>query len=264
MSFKSLSWALALVCLLAGLAAAAGGDRVDLGRWSEADLARMLAAAPAAATPGARIAALSGNFLGTPYVAHTLVGGPDTPEQLVIDLAGVDCFTFLDAIEALRRAAGPADFTEQLKQVRYRGGEVAYTRRRHFFSDWVAGAAARIADVTAAVGRGRAKVVAKELNRKGDGSLWLPGIPVVRRAIAYLPTAALDREALSALRPGDYVGIYSDRAGLDVSHVGLLVKVGGRFLLRHASSRPEARRVVDVDLLDYLQGKPGLLVYRAR
>lgn len=264
MSCKSLSLALIIVCLLAGPAPAAGRPLVELGPWSEADLARIIAAAPGAEAPGERIAALSGNFLGTPYVADTLVGGPHTAERLVVDLAGFDCFTFLDQVEALRCTAGPADFPHQLQQVRYRGGEVAYTSRRHFFSDWVAGDGGRIVDLTAAVGRGRARVVVKQLNRKGDGSLWLPGIPVVRREIAYLPPAALDREVLSNLRTGDYVGIYTDRAGLDVSHVGLLVKQRGRFLLRHASSRKSARRVVDVDLLEYLQGKPGLVVYRAR
>jgi hypothetical protein len=64
------------------------------------------------------------------------------------------------------------------------------------------------------------------------------------------------------LRSGDYVGIYSEHAGLDVSHTGLIVKKSGQVLLRHASSRSNVKRVLDEDLLDYLRDKPGLVVYR--
>jgi len=241
----------------------AAAMRVDYGRWSEDGLAQRIAAVRPL-PPGARIAALSEAFLGTPYAGGTLVGSPERPEQLVIDLAGVDCFTFLDQVEALRRAASLADFPRQLRQVRYRGGVVSYTSRRHFFSDWVADDAARIEDVTAAVGQGRAELVVKELNRREDGSLWLPGLAMTRRALSYIPTPRVDREVLAALQVGDYVGIYAPHAGEEVSHTGLVIRTGDQVLLRHASSARGLRRVVDVDLLQYLQGKPGLLVYRPR
>jgi len=253
-----------LACLLCGAAPGADPPLVEPGRWSEAELAGLLATAHRLPTPGAQIVALSEPFLGTPYVAGTLLGGPQTPERLVINLAGVDCFTFLDVIEALRRADGPADLPDRLRQVRYRDGVVAYDQRRHFFSDWVVGADAGIRDVTVEVGQGRAVAADKQLNRKRDGSRWLPGIPVVRRAIHFIPAARVDGEVLAALQAGDYVGIYSEQAGLDVSHVGLLVPAEGRVMLRHASSAGSAMRVVDVELRDYLRGKPGLVVYRAR
>nr|NIO38941.1 DUF1460 domain-containing protein [Burkholderiales bacterium] len=82
--------------------------------------------------------------------------------------------------------------------------------------------------------------------------------------VTYIPTEQVDAAVLGALQTGDYVGIYSPHAGLDVSHVGLVVDDAGRILLRHASSLDRLGRVVDVDLLEYLQGKPGLLVYRVR
>lgn len=264
MFFKTVQSTLCLFCLLASVAFGAEPALVDFGRWSDAELAQMISAARRIESPGERIAALSGHFLDTPYVANTLIGDPHTAERLVIDLAGFDCFTFLDAVEALRRAADAADFPAQLQQVRYRDGQVAYENRRHFFSDWVAEEAAMIADVTAAVGGLRAQTVVKQLNLKSDGSRWMPGLPVLRREVTYLPAQAIDQDVLSALRAGDYVGIYSGLAGLDVSHTGLIVKRDGRVMLRHASSLASAMRVVDVDLLEYLQGKPGLLVYRVK
>jgi len=75
---------------------------------------------------------------------------------------------------------------------------------------------------------------------------------------------SVDEEVLSLLHSGDYIGIYSPLGGLDVSHTGIIVKGEGRTFIRHASSRSETGRVVDEDLLQYLQGKPGLIVYRVK
>jgi hypothetical protein len=225
-------------------------------------LQQILSSARTVTEPGLRIVALSGRFLDAPYIANTLHGGPHEPEQLVVTLNGFDCFTLLDVVEALRRSANAEDFKEQLRSVRYRNGVVAYAARRHFFSDWVADPAGSIRDVTSEVGQDRALGVDKQLNRKSDGTLWLPGIAVVPRKITYIPTSRIDFKTLQALRSGDYVGIYSEHAGLDVSHTGLIVKKSGQVLLRHASSRSNVKRVLDEDLLDYLRDKPGLVVYR--
>ncbi len=227
-------------------------------------LARILAAAGSVESPGDRIVALSRQFLGTPYAADTLVGGPGEAERLVINLDGFDCFTLLDTVEALRRSASADDFPAQLRSVRYRHARVAYQERRHFFSDWVADGEGPLSDVTQQVGQGRAMVATKQLNLRGDGSLLLGGIPVSRRDIFYIPAEMIDQQLLMALQPGDYVGIYSRQDGLDVSHTGLIVKETDRIMLRHASSRRGVDQVVDEELFTYLQGKPGLLVYRVK
>ncbi len=264
MSFKILKSTLFIFCLMSCVALGADRNPVNLGRWSKTELAQIMTMARQNDAPGDRIVTISGHFIDTPYVANTLIGGPQTAEQLVIDLAEFDCFTLLDVVEALRRASDVNDFPDQLKQVRYRGGKVAYENRRHFFSDWVAGDATMVGDVTATVGQGRAQVVVKQLNLKSDGTHWLPGIPGTRREMTYIPTIEIDMEVLSALQAGDYVGIYTDQPGLDVSHTGLIVKNKDSVKLRHASSRNSVRRVVDEDLLEYLQGKLGLVVYRVK
>ena len=237
---------------------------VNLGRWNNAELTEIITTTRQIEMPGERIVAISRHFIATPYVADTLIGTPQTAERLVINLAGFDCYTLLDVIESLRRAADLDDFPEELIQVRYRAGQVTYENRRHFFSDWVADDSKKIGDVTTAVGQGSAHVVVKQLNLKNDGTHWLAGIPVTLREISYIPTDKIDQDVLSALQAGDYVGIYSEHAGLDVSHTGLLVINKDGVILRHASSQKSVRRVIDVDLLEYLQGKPGLVVYRAR
>ena len=213
---------------------------------------------------GARIVALSETFLGTPYAENTLIGGPERPEQLVTDRSRLDCFTFLDVVEAMRRTTHEEEFATQMRQVRYRNGLVDYVHRRHFFSDWVSDQDSPVVDVSRMVGQGKSVEIIKQLNLRKDGSPWLPGIAAVERTIDYIPSVYIDEQVLAALRSGDYLGVYSDADGLDVSHTGIVIKEDGRILLRHASSRAGVRQVVDEELRSYLAGKPGIVVYRIR
>jgi hypothetical protein len=65
------------------------------------------------------------------------------------------------------------------------------------------------------------------------------------------------------LSTGDYAGIYTEREGLDVSHVGIIIRRQGALFLRHASSVPDERAVIDQDLREYMKGRPGLIVLRS-
>lgn len=222
----------------------------------------LLAETAGLADAGERAVQISTRFLGTPYVANTLGGGASLPEHLVVRLDAVDCFTFLDYVEALRRSAAPAEFHNRLAEVRYRDGRIAWETRRHFFTDWAVAAEGRVADVTAEVGGNRTLTADKRLNRKGDAAFYLAGVPVQERSVGFIPGRALDRSVLERLRSGDYLGIYSPDPGLDVTHVGMVVRANDHLLFRHASSRQDDRRVIDSDLAVYLAGKPGIVVLR--
>jgi len=50
---------------------------------------------------GERIAFLSDHFHGIPYLENTLVGGANTDEVFVINLASVDCYTLIDYLRAM-------------------------------------------------------------------------------------------------------------------------------------------------------------------
>jgi hypothetical protein len=222
------------------------------------------AAIAAVGEPGERVVQASEKFLGTPYRAHTLIGSADIPEQLVAEFHAVDCFTFLDYVEALRRSAHADEFHQRLVEVRYRDGIVAWDHRRHFFTDWAAAPGSRVIDVTSELGGSHTRQTLKKLNRKADGSRFLAGVAVQERPIRYIPLKALDSAVLARLNSGDYLGIYTPEAGLDVTHVGIVVRREGRLLLRHASSHREVERVVDSDLPAYLAGKSGIVVLRPR
>ncbi|MFZ5998117.1 MAG: N-acetylmuramoyl-L-alanine amidase-like domain-containing protein [Nitrospirota bacterium] len=235
-----------------------------LGKWTEADLERLLGESSRIADTGERIAFLSKQFLDTPYREATLTGSNLTPEILVINLAGVDCFTYLDYIEALRRATSFAEFRENVVKVRYQDGVISYRTRNHFFTDWVEFNADAVDDVTSMVGRQKTENITKYLNEKEDGTLFLPDIPPKKRRLSSISSENIDDKIVEELKTGDYIGIYTPRAGLDVSHVGILIKSGSDIYLRHASSAKEYRKVVDQDFISYIASKPGIIVLRPK
>lgn len=237
---------------------------MNTGKWSESELDGIIRQASLIRNLGEKIEFISHQFLGTAYRESTLTGTADTEEVLVINLEGVDCFTLLDYVEAIRISASPADFKNNVVKVRYRNGKVSFRDRNHFFTDWREYNEDRIDDVTGTVGGGKERKVVKMLNLKEDGSYFLPGIEVRRREICFVPYCDLDDHVMGRLRSGDYIGIYSRSEGLDVSHAGILIKTGGSVYLRHASSAEGARKVIDEDLMRYISARRGLVVLRAK
>jgi hypothetical protein len=235
-----------------------------LGEWDQKNLNSLLHESSGINNTGIRIGYLSGQFLGTPYQESTLIGDTNTPEVSVINLEAVDCFTFLDYIESMRRSSSFDEFRENLIKVRYRGGELNFKNRNHFFTDWCEFNSNFIDDVTGQLGGKKVIVVMKLLNQKEDGTYFLPGIQPMERLITYIPSNMIDDSILGQLRTGDYIGIYSEKQGLDVSHVGIFINQEHKTYLRHASSHKEHRKVVDQDFSDYITDNPGILVFRSK
>ncbi len=261
-NLQRVSSSLVLFVTLSGCALHAPKPAFDLGRFSAESLDTIIAGARELNSTGDRIEFISREFLGIRYREHRLIGDSDTPETLTVNLAALDCYTYLDYVEALRRSTAYSDFEAQLVGVRYKGGRVGWRARRHFLSDWVTGADARLRDVTAEIGGDATEFAVKVLNRKDDGSRYLHGIPAVERTIAYIPAAQVDEALAARLETGDYVGIYATNGGLDVTHAGIAVWHSGELRFRHASSYRRVRRVVDVPLLAYVARTPGIVVYR--
>ena len=81
------------------------------------------------------------SFIGTDYVSHTLE--VDGEEQLVINLTGFDCNTFLENVLVFSRGIKKGqttfeDYQNELNFIRYRDGEIdQYPSRLHYFTDWI-------------------------------------------------------------------------------------------------------------------------------
>jgi soluble lytic murein transglycosylase-like protein len=204
---------------------------------------------------------VSRQFLEVPYGANTLIGSANEPEQLVVELQKVDCFTYADYVEALKRADDPEEFIKGLTEVRYKDGVVGFQNRKHFFTDWSVSTPAIATDVTTSLSANPIQVT-KNLNKKDSGGVYLPGLPVVPRTISYIPSQQIDSSVVGRLRTGDYIGAYAEDGGLDVTHIGIFIDTPDGPVLRNASSLRANNKVVDTPLLDYLQTVPGVVVLR--
>lgn len=226
------------------------------------ELLALRAGWPAAQPHGRTVDLISREFLGTPYLANRLIGSQSTPEQLVIDFRGLDCFTYIDYVEALSTARSEAEFVQRLVDIRYVDGKIAFPQRKHFFTDWAQRPKKVAEDITAQLSPHAVSLV-KNLNQKADGGSYLPGLPVVQRSVTYIPSDRVDDKVLAQLRTGDYIGIYTNLAGLDVTHTGIFVMTDNGPVLRNASSRKANMQVVDSPFMDYVMATPGIVVLRS-
>lgn len=182
-------------------------------------------------------------LLGTPYVGHTLEG--DT-EMLTINIHELDCTTFIETLYALTRTtlerrASWRDYARNLEDVRYRGGTMGdYSTRLHYISDWIVDNRSRgnLVEVTPDVPH--IKHTVKTINfmtthadsyrsLKGDSAM----IAKIRRVesgytnhrMPLLPKSWLkSKDVEQTLREGDFVGLMTTTPGLDISHLGIIVK----------------------------------------
>lgn len=239
-------------------------EHIILGKWSESEMDTIIRRGSQIDNTGKRIDFLSKHFLHTHYRESTLIGDSMTEEVMVINLEGVDCFTFIDYMEAMRLSDSFHVFKENLIHVRYRNGIVSFETRNHFFTDWCEFNRRFVSDVTEDIGMHRTASEKKILNKKKDGTPFLHGIEPKEREINYIPTRKIDSFILEKLKSGDYIGIYTPQDGLDVSHVGIIIRQGNSLYLRHASSLSDYRKVIDQNFLKYIHDKSGIIVVRPR
>jgi len=235
-------------------------ELINLGKWSENELSRLIIQASGLSSAGERIDYLSRQFLNVTYDESTLIGSSSEPEVFVINLGSVDCFTFIDNVEAMRLSMSVNSFKSSMLKIRYQNGTVQFRKRNHFFINWREYNSNFVEDVTGNVGL--SEQVDKELNNRGDGTFYLPGVAIIKSTIKYIRSECIDNKVIYKLKTGDYIGIYSDRAGLDVSHVGIFIRSNDRTFLRHASQKHQ--KVIDEDFSEYIKNKPGIIVLRPK
>lgn len=215
--------------------------------------------------PNKRVAMLAREFVGVPYVAATLESS-DGEEHLTVNLDQLDCTTFVDLVAALAYTAGQhrtswRDFTAALERLRYRGGEMqGYESRLHYFSDWVVDNTSR-GNLKEMTNRMPVyKEVVKSINFMTKNRDKYPALAdsltferlksfeIGYRNHRYMvvETSRLNsRETRDALKEGDIVAIVTKLPGLDVTHLGIIVKddKGIPYLLNASST--QGKVVVD-------------------
>jgi len=221
------------------------------------------------------------DFLGTPYVAKTLELGDK--EQLVVDLQGLDCTTFLENVVVFSRLTKKnkldfESFQKELEFIRYRDGKKEdYPSRLHYFTEWIADNEAKglLQDITQEIGGVPylKQIDFMSTHRSAYAQLssdaYLAEIKKAETRLNthkrhYIPKSDISKLE-SGIQSGDLVAITTSIKGLDVSHVGLAYKQNGRIHLFHASTRSDKVEISDVPLADYLarsKSQSGIMVCR--
>ena len=226
-------------------------------------------------------------FLGRPYVAATLE--VSDPEQVVVNLQGLDCATLVETSQALAmtRREGKTDvasYTRNLEKIRYFDGKNrGYTSRLHYLSFWMADLTKRKVAKEVLLPQSLTQPLEIRLNymsTHANAYPFLKNHPERVREIAqlerkhsgkvgrFLPksNAGLSRQQLGAIHDGDIITVVTQKAGLDYSHQGIAFWGNdGKLHMLHASS--ERKRVIadERTLEDYLKRishAKGIRVFR--
>ncbi len=223
------------------------------------------------------------SFTGTDYVANTLEKPGD--EKLVVNLTQLDCTTFLETTFALsicikEKKYSFEDYTNKLKFIRYRNGELLnYTSRLHYTSDWIINNEEKgiVKNITKALGGIPFEKEIFIMSKNTDKYKALDGKPDFIKNIKsdelrinktpkfYIPTNKI-KDIESSINTGDFIGLATTIEGIDVSHVGIAVKGNdGHIYFLHAPMKGKKVEITGIPLYEYISGRKstlGIIVFR--
>lgn len=220
-------------------------------------------------------------FMETPYVGGTL--DINDKEQLVINLQGLDCVTFVENVTALGMCVKSGEFTnekyfENLQAIRYRDGKInGYVSRLHYFTDWLLDN--RDKGLVTIVSNDFGDInFDSEVNFMSQNpqyyehlsdSTALKEIIKIEKRISASNLKMVSKEYLenveNLVKDGDIIAIASSIKGVDIAHTGIAKHYNGRLHLMHASSVKEKVVLSEKPLSEYLKGiknDSGILIAR--
>lgn len=236
-------------------------------------------------SPGALVSFYAHELLGTPYVAHTLEGDV---ELLTINVDELDCTTFVETLYALTRATlngrySWRDYAYYLENLRYRGGRMGdYSSRLHYISEWIIDNSARgnLVDVTRDM-PGKIEMV-KDIDFMSTHRSSYPSLAddeIYQKIKGYeagfrnhkFPYVKKEwlgqKKYANALKSGDFIGLVTKIKGLDISHLGIIEKVGEKVYLLDASMSGGKVQIEKEELSEYLRRNKnniGIRVFRIK
>lgn len=223
------------------------------------------------------------SFLGTDYAANTLEKGDK--ENLVVNLTGLDCYTFLETSLVFARSVKQGkttfeDYQKELTNIRYRDGKLKeYPSRLHYFSDWIYDMNKRGIgkDITKEIG---GKRYVKKINfmsthvdsykQLKENQKFVKEISNIERQISTRKYFYIPQEEIASvegkIQSGDIIGITTNIEGLDIAHTGIAICMNdGRIHLMHAPNVGYKVQITEKPLADYIKGnkkQTGIMVFR--
>ncbi len=229
------------------------------------------------------IAEIGKSFIGVDYEAGTL--DKSEKETLTVNLTGLDCYTFLENTLVIARLIKSDSMTfenylQELISIRYRCGELKeYPSRLHYFSDWIFEMDKRniAKDITKDIGgKSYPNNVSfmssnpkyyKQLENNPDFVNQMKKIEqnISSREYYYIPEDEISKYEKN-ISSGDIIGITTNIKGLDISHVGLAIRMDDdRIHLLHAPNKDKKVQISEVSLSDYIKHnskQTGIIVVR--
>lgn len=225
--------------------------------------------------------AIGQKLLNTEYVAKTLES--KDKEQLIVNLRGLDCVTFLENVVALSRLVkqnktGFDDYCRELQKIRYRDGKInGYPSRLHYFSDWIYDNQQKgiVKNITLEIGGIPYETDFDIMSRNRDKYPKLSHDDFYHRIINiearisnrkhyYIPKNMV-ADVENKIQNGDLICITTDTDGLDITHVGIAIHQNNRLHFMHASSVLKKVVITQKPLAGYLAGikhNTGIVVAR--
>ncbi|MBN1665314.1 MAG: DUF1460 domain-containing protein [Deltaproteobacteria bacterium] len=210
-------------------------------------------------------------FLNTPYGTSTLET-QDT-ERIVVNLRQLDCITLIENVVALTRlikekGTNFETFAATLQKVRYRGGDMqGYSSRLHYFSDWFYDNQLKgfVFDITEDIGGIPYKKTVNFMTKHpkqypclATGSQFEEMLQIEkdlsRRTFHRIPKKDLPQCA-DLIKDGNLLAITAAKAGLDVLHTALAIRIDGQLRLLHASQEKGQVVISEQTLSEYLEEK---------
>ncbi len=204
-------------------------------------------------TANALMVFYANKLLDTPYVAHTLEG---ENELLTINIDQLDCTTFVETLYALTRTTlshrtAWRDYANNLESIRYRNGVMSdYSSRLHYMSDWIVNNSARgnVKDVTPNFKSCKYMVKTIDFMTKHRDAY-----PSLKDSVQFEKTRNFEigyrshrfpyikkesinsKDTKHSFKSGDIIGMVTKIEGLDISHLGIVVKENDELYFINAS-----------------------------
>ncbi len=209
-------------------------------------------------------------LLDIPYVAHTLESTGD--EQLVVNLKGLDCTTFVENVVALSQLikSGNSDFGKYCKNltaIRYRNGKInKYPSRLHYFTDWLLNNEKKgiIEIISNKYGNADFNSEVYYMSKHNNKYKKLKDKPefvkLISKSEKQISAAKLKyftpeglKQNIDKIQNGDIVAFSTSIGGLDISHVAIAYFKGKDLHFYHASSSKKKVVLSENTMIDYLK-----------
>ncbi|MFR9650160.1 MAG: N-acetylmuramoyl-L-alanine amidase-like domain-containing protein [Rikenellaceae bacterium] len=223
-------------------------------------------------------------LLATPYVAGLLEG---EREELIVDLTQTDCILFVESClaavaDAQMEFPSYDNFKDNVRRLRYRNGRVdGYASRIHYTSEWIA-QGERMGCFEEVTARLSGEKFNQEFSFMSENYTLYPKLkesPQLRAEIEkieerlnsaqeyYMIPSQRVAQVLSQIEDGDIVAFVTSVKGLDISHIGIINRLGERVTFIHASSLAGEVVIHPTDLVDYINSSSkirGIRLIRLR